>query len=749
MTQQPSGRPLISVRNWDETRDLITSFQMNRRVFYIGSWDHRADDLGDVHRSNIQFNAFEFCFYGSAVRWLGSKQPTHGFADVYLDGQLEETVDGYAEAPALEVVRWERHGLPTHRLHTLRVVVRKDRHPDATDCYQDVSRLEAENPVCYPVEISRQREAEYGIIRSGQKEHADPSTWSRIGPSARIPDSGVRLAGGPFRTAFDRNIAYLRHCLGSPTNCDGEGWTTWLPASNDGRMLAGTANTLRWEEHNDFRSFVAAAVSTIDRRMRPDGYYGYYPEAESYELLSGANSERKNYDRVFWTRGLLAAGRIGYDLAYQSLRRMYDWFNASPYLPDMLIGGNATNGLPGGPLVYLSPIGKPDDLITTLKYYDQDYWMDQLEHAEPLALTYYPGERPHCYELLGFEAMVDQYEATGDRKYLDAVKGGWRAYRENFKHPGGSTTIMEQYPVTPPKSLFVTTTRTGEACGSVFWIDINSKLLQLFPGTEAYAAEIEESLFNVILAVQDDRGYIRYHNMLSGRKHEAVCRNTCCEVSSVGLIARLPELVYSLAGDGIYVNQFVASSVTWEQHEAAVRLELTTNFPFGPDVLIKLTTDTPSQFDLRIRIPHWAGDTQVLINESPATAGSAGTYVELNRLWMDGDTVRLMLRMSFRAVQYQGVEQAPQNLDRYALMYGPVLMAAVGGNGDVPHLPFDVGELVSRLSTPSSDDLSTTIRGCPEYRYLPYWLVGDESFDCLPIIDAAHQQEEVACHGSN
>jgi hypothetical protein len=76
---------------------------------------------------------------------------------------------------------------------------------------------------------------------------------------------------------------------------------------------------------------------------------------------------------VFWTRGLLAAGLVGFDSAYRTLRRKYDWFNASPYLPHMLIGSNATNGLPGGPLVHHFPVGRPEDLITTLKYYDQDY----------------------------------------------------------------------------------------------------------------------------------------------------------------------------------------------------------------------------------------------------------------------------------------------------------------------------------------------------------------------------------------
>ena len=63
---------------------------------------------------------------------------------------------------------------------------------------------------------------------------------------------------------------------------------------------------------------------------------------------------------------------------------MYDWFNgAERYLPDLLCGYNATNGMPGGGLVYHTPVGKPEDILTTRRYYDQDYWMDAFIRREP------------------------------------------------------------------------------------------------------------------------------------------------------------------------------------------------------------------------------------------------------------------------------------------------------------------------------------------------------------------------------
>jgi hypothetical protein len=53
------------------------------------------------------------------------------------------------------VVKYEKTGLNANRIHTLRVEVRKERNPDPTDCFQDVTFLHGVTPVKYPTEISR------------------------------------------------------------------------------------------------------------------------------------------------------------------------------------------------------------------------------------------------------------------------------------------------------------------------------------------------------------------------------------------------------------------------------------------------------------------------------------------------------------------------------------------------------------------------------------------------------------------
>ena len=729
---------LTGVYHAEWSRIWTTGFVLRESVLYFGDW--RSVHAEGVRRSNVQYNAFEFSFRGSTVRWFGTKAHDHGHADVFIDGEYRETVDSYSEVREKEVLIYENKNVIGDRIHTLRVVVKRSRNPKSTDCYQGVCTLYAEEPISYPGAITESMRLEYESIQDGSKPYLPPEEWSPVPNSVDAPFRGVTLGPGVLHEAFERHLEYLNHCFSTDTYCDGIGWTEWLPASNEGRMLAGAANMLRWKERPDMRAIVDRIVPAIKARMRDDGYYNYYDEADSFRLRTGGNSERKNYDRVFWTRGLLAAGAIDVTEAYGLVRRMYDWFNSSEDLPFMLVGCNATNGLPGGPLVYHSPIGVDEDLIVTERYYDQDYWMRELTMREPLSLSHYPGERPHCYDLLGLEAFLDQYRATGAAKYCDAALGFWQIYREHYKHPGGATAIMESEKVFPPKSYYFAGVQIGETCGSVFWININSKLHQLFPDDERYTSEIEESLYNVVLANQDSKGYIRYHSSLHEKKEKAACDNSCCEVSATDLIARIPELVYSIANDGIFVSLFSSSEIKWLLRDKEITLKAKTDFPIAPDVSITLSIPGSIYMNLRIRVPSWAVQNMMIeVNGEPVASGSPGSYRSIEREWSDGDTIEFELPLGFRAVKYTGLDQVEGNLDRYALMYGPLLMALVGELPDsdgVPRITTDPGDLVNRLRRKSEHRLDFGIDGFTDYRYSPYWGLESEPFTCYPIVEA-------------
>ena len=288
------------------------------------------------------------------------------------------------------------------------------------------------------VEWLRQKAVdELNLITSGRKAYLTPEQWRPAPYAAQAPTTGVTLNGGPLRTCFDRNIHYLNDWFSRKKQFQEKtgdiGWEQHLPASSWGRMLGGAAHTLRWGEREDMRRMVDAIIAVVKNRQRADGYCLPYDEA----LMKGSpdiwQDERRNYDRVTLTRGMIAAGMVGNPDALPVMRKFYDWLYASPCCAGLLAGPfdngsshNCSNGHEGSLLMYFSPLGRPEDLVTAERYFVQDFFLEAASREESLSLSHYPYHVAHSYVLLAFKAWLDHYRATGAAKYLEASKGAWR-----------------------------------------------------------------------------------------------------------------------------------------------------------------------------------------------------------------------------------------------------------------------------------------------------------------------------------
>jgi DUF1680 family protein len=455
-------------------------------------------------------------------------------------------------------------------------------------------------------------------------------------------------------------------------------------------------------------------------------------------------SERGAYTRAWLTHGLIEAGYAGNEDAFGLLRGYYDWFDHCQYLPRLLRG--ATQGVQGmiaNARMYHTPAGKPEDLHALQRYFQENYWLAQLARREDAAIWQYPYDRPHCYLITDLEAYMDLYRATGDARYLDAVMGGWDLYRDKWEHVGGTIAICEESAY-PPASYRLHA-KTGELCGSSFWSFLSQRFHALYPEREKYVNEIEKSIYNVALANQAGAEGIRYTACLVGRKanktgNQGMNMNTCCEGQGTRLLGAMPEFIYSLAADGLYVNLFAASSIAWQQAGQSLKLHMVTGFPFRPEVELRFSAARPVRARLRIRVPAWAArDMPIRVNGSAAATGKAGTYVTLDRVWKEGDTVSFTLPMDFRLTHYAGVERVAGQ-EQYALEYGPILMALVGevddrGGALIPIAPED---LPKRLRAQAGQQLRFAIEGgLQRQEYMPYWqVVADQAFTCYPVVRA-------------
>jgi DUF1680 family protein len=603
-----------------------------------------------------------------------------------------------------------------------------------------------------------------GILTDNPQNVTDPRSWKQVSYRAEVPRSGVELGDGVLRDAIENNIDYLltsfsvdemlrpfRERAGKPVSPGLRPpipfWDTDLPGSSAGRFLMGAANTLRWQQHDELLRRMNEIVDGIADCRQSNGYIMAYPED------SIMHSERAGYTRAWVTHGLLEAGYTRHPKAFDLLRGYYDWFDRCPYLPKLLRGtAQGVQGMVANTRVYLSPVGRPHDIQVVQRYFQEDYWLDGLAHRDSAMVWQYPYDRPHNYLLTDIEAYFDLYRATGDPRYKDAAQGAWQLYRNNWEHIGGSIAITE-FGEFPPKSYRLKAQydfcETGELCGSSFWTFLNQRFHLLDPDEEAYVTEIEKSIYNVGIANQFAGKGLFYHARLVGKKGDrsvGYCTNSCCEGQGTRLIGSIPEHLYSVvpagSAPGLYINMFAPSTIRWSQHDdradQALKLTMKTTFPYDSRVELAFELASPRHSVLRLRTPSWGtADMPIHINEKLAANGKPGSYVALDRTWKSGDIVSFVLPAGFRFTRYTGIDQIDGH-ERYALEYGPILLAIVGTDDARLRTSGAAAQSLTNQLRPIPDQpLHFSIDGDSEHRYMPYYAIKEETFTCFPIVDKA------------
>jgi DUF1680 family protein len=225
---------------------------------------------------------------------------------------------------------------------------------------------------------------------------------------------------------------------------------------------------------------------------------------------------------------------------------------------------------------------------------------------------------------------------------------------------------------------------------------------------------------------------------MEGKKEAATHENTCCEGQGTRLLGSLPEHIYSIAPDGLYVNLYEPSTITWQHAGHSMEFTLETRFPYDNHVRGVVKVATPVDANLRIRVPSWAvSEIEVTVNGKAAGSGKAGTYLGLNRKWSDGDVIEFVLPAAIRMREYKGEDQI-SGKKRYSVEYGPILLAAVGA--PTANLLVDEGQgaehLIEQFEAVEGSPLHFNVRGNKDVKFMPYWQISQEEFTCYPQVTA-------------
>jgi DUF1680 family protein len=274
-------------------------------------------------------------------------------------------------------------------------------------------------------------------------------------------------------------------------------------------------------------------------------------------------------------------------------------------------------------------------------------------------------------------ASARRYELNGDKKDKAISDFFWETITSNHSYATGGNSNYE-YLGEPGKLNDKLTENTTETCNTYNMLKLTRHLFAVGPSA-ALMDYYEKALYNHILASQNhDDGMMCYFVPLrmGGKKEYSSPFHTftCCVGSGMENHVKYNESIYFRGADGsLYVNLFIPSVLSWAQKGLTIKQE--SNLPSGDHINFTVSTSKPVAMAIRIRKPKWTSNATISINgKKQQIATDAQGYIVLNRKWKNND------KIEFIAPENIYTEAMPDNANRRAIFYGPVLLAGILGN---------------------------------------------------------------------
>jgi DUF1680 family protein len=513
----------------------------------------------------------------------------------------------------------------------------------------------------------------------------------------------VQLLNSPFKQAMQVDAAYLlsvepdrllsgfrAHSGLKPKGKMYEGWeSSGLAGHTLGHYLSAISMHYASTRQPEFLKRVNYIVKELGECQvaRKTGYVGAIPKEDTvWAEVAKGDIRSRGFDlnggwSPWYTVHKVMAGLLDAYLycnntqALKICKGMADWTGETiknlddEKLQKMLLceyGGMAET------LVNLYSItGDKKYLDLSYKFYDKRI-LDPLAEKKDIL----PGKHSNT-QIPKIIASARRYELNGDKKDKAIADFFWETIVNNHSYATGGNSNYE-YLSEPNKLNDKLTENTTETCNTYNMLKLTRHLFALEPSAKLMDY-YEKALYNHILASQNhETGMMCYFVPLrmGGKKDYSSPFDTftCCVGSGMENHVKYNESIYFRGADGsLYVNLFIPSVLSWKEKGLSVKQE--SNLPESDRTTLTVTTVKPVQMAIRIRKPKWAGNASISINgkKQQLTADAQG-YLVLNRKWKNND------KIEFTMPENVYTEAMPDNANRRAVFYGPVLLAGILGN---------------------------------------------------------------------
>ncbi|WP_040952008.1 beta-L-arabinofuranosidase domain-containing protein [Gorillibacterium massiliense] len=392
--------------------------------------------------------------------------------------------------------------------------------------------------------------------------------------------------------------------------------------------------------------------------------------------------------------------------------------------------------------------------------WDYDYLWDKMNSRD-----FHIGPRHAYSQVNSLSSAARAYETTKDERYLSAMKiaydeitthhifatGGYGPAECLFTEDEGylGDSLKSTWDITLASPFYtnfggsqVTRNDTWGSCeiSCCAWAVFKfcNYLLQ-YTGDAKYGDWVEKLLYNGTggqLPI-DSHGRVMYYAnyFLDGAIKSVEDRRMqdggeafewqCCTGTFPQDVAEYANMLYYQDETSLYISQYLPSKVKWTHNGVAVGVENYSSYPEESQVRLRISASEPVEFQLKLRVPSWAGGANRLIvnGEVVECRIVPGEWAKVNRVWQDGDLVEVEFPYSlyFKAVD-------ARNPDIVALNYGPLVLVADKMTqfiGDVDHPEDWIHPVESEAFTFITDKGHVAGYDFLTRRFTPYYTVGE------------------------
>lgn len=522
----------------------------------------------------------------------------------------------------------------------------------------------------------------------------------------------VRLVCGPFREAMGRDRQYLlsldherllhsfRLRAGLPTAAKPlGGWENPSPSAAFGGMACGqfpghylSACALMYASTGDQRlktktDAMVGELAKCQAALGPRGYLHTLRESDFDRLEAGQLIWGNYYTVHKIVAGLLDVHACsGNQQALEVATKLASWVDertreqtaehfARTWHRDLHV---EYGGLNEAILNLYAVSGDRRHLETACRFDDEILYRPLAEGRDQLAGLHVNTQIP---KIVG---AARAYELTGQLRYRRIAETFWRQVALHRSYSTGGTSNHELWRSEPDKLAHELGPATQECCCTYNLLKLTRHIF-LWTADPQVADFYECALFNSVLGTQNpENGMTMYYVPLAAGYWKTFASPLdsfwCCTGTGVESFAKLGDSIYFRDSEGLWVNLFIDSELSWREKGLSLRQE--TRFPEQEGTTLHFAAAQPVQMAVRVRVPYWAkrGATMRLNGSPLPTPVRPGSYTTIRRTWRDGDRLEIELPMDLH------LHPMPDDSKLSAIMYGPLVLAGrLGVKGLTPN----------------------------------------------------------------